>query len=256
LPVALALLLLADAHQYGRVRRFVAAVATVTGVLLAYALAKQPLAIATPERFIALGFIERAMLTQACLAAGWLLLRRMRLKALGKALIVLGLFRFLWFDLFLLNPAFEPQSVGAIPLLNAATLHAALAAVWMWTLVPDRATRTAAATLTLVAVAVTARQATHGDLLTGGIGTAENTGYSAALLGLSLFWLWRGITAAKHDLRVAGLGLLTLVTFKVFLIDAAALDGVLRILSFLGLGLALIGIGWAYNRFLGRSAAA
>ena len=48
--------------------------------------------------------------------------------------------------------------------------------------------------------------------------------------------------------------MLTLVTFKVFLVDAAALDGVLRILSFLALGVALIGISWAYSRFLARPA--
>ena len=52
-------------------------------------------------------------------------------------------------------------------------------------------------------------------------------------------------------LRVAGLSLLTAVTFKVFLVDAAALTGLLRILSFLGLGIALIGIGWAYGRVIG-----
>uniref|UniRef100_UPI003983A867 DUF2339 domain-containing protein n=1 Tax=Sphingorhabdus sp. TaxID=1902408 RepID=UPI003983A867 len=51
-------------------------------------------------------------------------------------------------------------------------------------------------------------------------------------------------------LRLAGLLLLTLVTLKVFLVDAAALSGVLRILSFLGLGIALIGIGWAYGRLM------
>ncbi|RYY39710.1 MAG: DUF2339 domain-containing protein, partial [Sphingomonadales bacterium] len=256
LPTILALALLTDPRQYARVRRFIAAVAVTAAVLLLYTLAKQPLAIATPERFIALGFIERALLTQACLAAGWLLLRRTSLHALGKALLLLGIARFVWFDLLLLNPAIQPQSVGGIPLLNAATLHAALAALWLWTLPPGRTTRAAAAFFTLVAVAATVRHAAHGDLLTGPITTAENTGYSAALLGVSLFWLWRGITAAKHDLRVAGLILLTLVTFKVFLIDAAALDGVLRILSFLGLGIALIAIGWAYNRFLGKSTAA
>ena len=38
-----------------------------------------------------------------------------------------------------------------------------------------------------------------------------------------------------------------------FLVDASALEGVLRALSFLGLGVALIAIGWAYGRFLGRA---
>ena len=50
-------------------------------------------------------------------------------------------------------------------------------------------------------------------------------------------------------MRVAGLAVLTLTTFKVFLIDASALEGLLRVLSFLGLGAALIGIGWGYGRF-------
>src|ERR1051325_9823515 len=58
-------------------------------------------------------------------------------------------------------------------------------------------------------------------------------GCLAELLALALFWLWRGISAARGDLRIAGLALLTAVTFKVFLIDAAALDGILRILSLL-----------------------
>jgi uncharacterized membrane protein len=41
------------------------------------------------------------------------------------------------------------------------------------------------------------------------------------------------------------------VTFKVFLIDAAVLAGLLRVVSFLGLGAALIGIGWAYGKIAG-----
>ena len=73
---------------------------------------------------------------------------------------------------------------------------------------------------------------------------------AAALLLLALAWLAFGIRSGARDLRLAGLALLTMVTLKVFLIDAAALGGLLRILSFLGLGIALIGIGWVYNRFL------
>ncbi|MFX5801616.1 hypothetical protein ABTE09_21130, partial [Acinetobacter baumannii] len=79
-----------------------------------YAVAKQPLAIATLPRFQAFGFVERALLTQACLAAGWLLLRRGGLAALGHALLALGLFRILWFDLFLLSALVEPQAVGSL----------------------------------------------------------------------------------------------------------------------------------------------
>jgi uncharacterized membrane protein len=212
------------------------------------------LAIATLPHFVQWGFVERALITQALLAAGWLLMRRNRLPSLAGALFTLGLARLVWFDLLLLNPALQPQSVGPLPLLNAAVLHLALAAFWLWRLPPLPPLRIGAAALTLVALLAAMRQAVHGDIPVGGISTLENGGYSAVLLGLALFWLWRGIAAEARDLRFLGLGLLTLVTFKVFLVDAAALDGILRILSFLALGVALIGIGWAYTRFLGRSA--
>jgi uncharacterized membrane protein len=39
---------------------------------------------------------------------------------------------------------------------------------------------------------------------------------------------------------------------KVFLFDASGLDGLLRIGSFVALGLSLIGIGWLYSRYLGE----
>lgn len=254
LPTAALLGAMLDPRMLGRARRLVGGVAIGIGILLLYALAKHALAVATLPRFLMLGFFERALLTQLCLGTGWALLRRGRLVSLGGVLFTLGLCRLAWFDLLVMSPVVEPQSVGPLPLLNAAVLHTGLAAFWLWTLPPRRPLRIGAALLTLVAALAAVRQAAHGDLLTGPIGRGENGGYSAVLLGVALFWLWRGIGAGKHDLRIAGLALLTLVTFKVFLIDAAALDGVLRILSFLALGLALIGIGWAYNRFLARPA--
>ena len=44
--------------------------------------------------------------------------------------------------------------------------------------------------------------------------------------------------------------LLTATIVKVFLVDAGELEGLLRILSFLGLGIALIGIGRLYGPVL------
>jgi uncharacterized membrane protein len=37
---------------------------------------------------------------------------------------------------------------------------------------------------------------------------------------------------------------------KVFLIDMAGLQGLLRVMSFFGLGAALLGLGYAYRRFV------
>ncbi|MFV1920626.1 DUF2339 domain-containing protein [Sphingomonas sp. MJ1 (PH-R8)] len=257
LPTAvLVAILFADRQSFGRARRIALAIAGGAVPLLAYLLLKQPLAIAEPPAFAAVGFIERAVITQALLLAGWALVRNRRLPRVASLLLALGVARIVWFDLMVFNPAGVVQAVGAIPLLNAATLHFALAAALFWTLPPRRGSRPIAAALTLMALVATVRQATHGSILTGPLGTGENWGYSAAMLGLSLFWLWRGITAKASDLRLLGLLLLTATTFKVFLVDAAALEGVLRILSFLGLGFALIGIGWAYRRFLTEAGSA
>ncbi|MFV0623906.1 DUF2339 domain-containing protein [Sphingomonas sp. ac-8] len=247
---ALVAILFADRQSFGSARRIAIGVAGGAVPLLAYLLLKQPLAIASAETFVAVGFVERAVLTQALLLAGWALLRAGWFARGAVLLLALGGARILWFDLLWLNPAWVTQAVGPIPLLNAATLHFALAAGLFWLLPPRRGTRQIAAALALLALLATVRQATHGSVMTGSVGTGENWGYSAAMLGLSLFWLWRGIAAKASDLRVLGLLLLTATTFKVFLIDASALEGVLRILSFLGLGFALIGIGWGYRRFL------
>jgi uncharacterized membrane protein len=45
------------------------------------------------------------------------------------------------------------------------------------------------------------------------------------------------------------MGLVCVVVAKVFVIDMAGLQGLLRVFSFLGLGAALVGLGYAYRRF-------
>ena len=53
-----------------------------------------------------------------------------------------------------------------------------------------------------------------------------------------------------RSLRLAALALVGLAAAKVFLVDMAGLDGLWRVLSFLGLGVSLIGLGAFYRRFL------
>jgi uncharacterized membrane protein len=50
--------------------------------------------------------------------------------------------------------------------------------------------------------------------------------------------------------RLASAAVILITIAKVFLLDLARLHGVFRALSFLGLGLVLIGIGWLYQRLL------
>ncbi len=60
----------------------------------------------------------------------------------------------------------------------------------------------------------------------------------------------QGIRSDERRLRLAALGVIGLVCAKVFLIDMADLTGLWRVLSFLGLGLALIGLGAVHRRFV------
>jgi uncharacterized membrane protein len=83
---------------------------------------------------------------------------------------------------------------------------------------------------------------------------SESYAHSLAALLLSIGLLVAGVRIPDKALRLAGLILLTATTAKVFLVDAAKLEGLLRILSFLGLGIALIGIGKLYGAVLNAEA--
>ena len=69
--------------------------------------------------------------------------------------------------------------------------------------------------------------------------------YSLLLLGIGI---WRGV----KGLRVASLIFLMLTVGKAFLYDLSALKGIYRVLSFLGLGTALILVSLLYQRFAGK----
>jgi uncharacterized membrane protein len=81
-----------------------------------------------------------------------------------------------------------------------------------------------------------------------GSGEVEWYVYSVAWLAFAGTGLGIGLVWRNQWLRRAGLIGIGLVIAKVFLSDMAELSGVLRALSFLGLGGALIGLGYAYRR--------
>ena len=269
-----ALLILAITYQprFATGSKTRAAAFVVGGVGIAaflWLIAKQPAAISTPGDFIRFGFAERAIFTQILFGLAFAALNQAKTRSWpslatgGWVLAGVAVFRLFWFDLLLLNPVMVPQAVGPVPVANLATLHMVLTAFWLWLLAKEAPPRSVLACQGLslgamiVAVLVTIRQAVQGNLISGAvIETGENYLYSAGLLALAIGWLAIGMTRASKLLRVAGLLLLTAVTLKVFLIDAAALTGLLRILSFLGLGIALIGIGWAYGRLISLDKAA
>jgi uncharacterized membrane protein len=107
----------------------------------------------------------------------------------------------------------------------------------------------AAAGFAFLWVTIEIRHLFHGERLNLGItGEAEWYAYSAAWLafvsaGLAAALKWRNIWLRRASLL--GIGM---VVGKVFLSDIADLSGALRALSFIGLGAALVAIGYAYRR--------
>lgn len=81
-------------------------------------------------------------------------------------------------------------------------------------------------------------------------GQSEQWTYSVALLVCGMALLALGLLKDIRFARMASAVYLLLAVLKVFIIDLANLEGVMRALSFIGLGLVLIGIGLVYQKFL------
>ena len=82
----------------------------------------------------------------------------------------------------------------------------------------------------------------------GSTSSSELYTYSVVWLLLAISYQAVGLWREQHIIHVGSLVLLLLTVGKVFFVDAAELEGLFRVLSFLGLGLALIAIGFFYNK--------
>ena len=158
------------------------------------------------------------------------------------------------------NPLVTGQPVGGA-LFNLILLGYGLPAVLAITLaLIARTTRpmpyrvTAAVTsvaLALLFLSLEVTRAYHGPALTEGLRTdAEQYTYSAVWLGFGVVLLLAGIAIASKPARLASAAVVLLTVAKVFLVDMSDLTGVWRALSFIGLGLVLVGIGYLYQRLL------
>ncbi len=81
---------------------------------------------------------------------------------------------------------------------------------------------------------------------------AENYAYSAVWLALGMLLLAFGVWRASREARLASGLFIVAAVLKVFLYDLAQLEGILRALSFIGLGAVLIGIGLVYQKLVFR----
>ena len=71
------------------------------------------------------------------------------------------------------------------------------------------------------------------------------------LVGIGLFII--GLKTRRQDIRIVSGVIIILTVLKAFLIDMASLEGVLRAMSFVILGLVLIVIGRVYQKLIFKS---
>jgi uncharacterized membrane protein len=165
------------------------------------------------------------------------------------------------FQVLLFNPLATGDPVGEWPLLNLLLL--AYGAPAVLALMFYRAGRglemkflmrvagVLALVLFFIELSLEVRHAFHGSVLTQGRpGDAEWYTYSVAWLAYAGVLLALGIWRRSQALRYASLALVMLTVAKVFLFDMSELTGLYRAASFMGLGLALLAIGYLYQRFV------
>lgn len=167
-----------------------------------------------------------------------------------------------------LNPLFTDESTGRIPVFNLlflAYLLPAIAAGALALYARDKrpywysAMLAAVAALLLFAYAtLSVRRLFKGEFIAlwSGMEQIETYSYSALWLVMGVALLAAGVRLRSQVLRIASAALIAIAVLKVFLFDMSELEGVLRALSFIGLGAVLIGIGLFYQRLLTRAAKA
>ncbi|MEJ0075640.1 MAG: DUF2339 domain-containing protein [Alphaproteobacteria bacterium] len=175
--------------------------------------------------------------------------------ALTLIAIVLGL-------MVLENPLLTGAAVGG-PFFNLILLGYGLPAILMAVLalkvrgkrpqIYSTVYAVAAVGLALAYLSLMVARAYHGPVLTHGEFTgAEGYTYSAVWLVFGVALLLVGIALRSQPVRLCSAAVVLLTVGKVFLIDMGGLTGVWRALSFIGLGLVLVGIGYLYQRLLFR----
>jgi uncharacterized membrane protein len=189
----------------------------------------------------------------------WLAERRQRPVLLWSGIILVGLASaqiVLW-QVLVANPMITSEPVGNLMIIDAVSLAYGLPAVLYAAVVVLRlgppwlrlAARILAAGLAFVWLSLEVRHAFHGKIH-GLFETSDGEWYAYSAAWLSFFGVGLAAGLLRRDewLRRASLAGVGLVIAKVFLSDMAELEGILRALSFLGLGAALVAIGYAYRR--------
>ncbi|BDF93249.1 DUF2339 domain-containing protein [Pseudoalteromonas sp. KAN5] len=223
-----------------------------------------------PQLF-SLSFYEQVLLSCNWLALGCVYLYRARTAGqLGKLYRTAGLSLSGLAGLLLINttlhdnPLLVRLYVGETPLFNwllFTWLAPSLLVAWLASLVKplnvklNQIVLLGSGLLAVLAINTLIRQYWQGGFIYLDKATSD-----AELYSYSIIWLILGalVVVAGHLkqqllLQKVGLGILGAVIVKVFLIDMASLTGLLKAVSFIGLGLSLVGLSWLFQKLRSKT---
>lgn len=212
-------------------------------------------------------YLERGVITNALLIFGVALfllgrqLNRRSMFACGIGAALFAVFRLGYFDYLTSSPLAAPHNVGDLPIVNALLLPYGLPVIWLALLAQALQSRgrtelvpwaKGAALVSLFTwITLGVRQYFQGAYLAADSVTSNEVyAYSAAWLVLGVGLLVAGAAWKDKVIRFASLAVMLLTVGKVFLYDARELEGLLRVASFFGLGLSLLGLSWFYTRYV------
>ncbi|UJW76641.1 DUF2339 domain-containing protein [Rhizobium sp. SL42] len=177
---------------------------------------------------------------------------------------VISMLQVLTAHLGALNPFFTGENTGNWPLINLLLIGYLLPGLAYAGLALYARDKRPLPYVTLLAVSgaalgfawvtLSVRRFWQGEFIAEwkGFLQAETYSYSVAWLMIGVGLLVLGSRLNARSLRIASAVLVMLSVGKAFLIDMSNLEGVLRALSFIGLGAVLIGIGLFYQKILSR----
>ena len=175
---------------------------------------------------------------------------------------VIAMFNVLVAHFFGLNPYFTGENTGPWPFLNLLLIGYLLPAIAYGGLAWYARGKRPALYVTLLALSgaalgfawatLSVRRFWQGENIADwkGFLQGETYSYSVVWLAIGVLLLLLGSRFNAKSLRLASAVLVFLAVAKAFLIDMSNLEGVLRALSFIGLGAVLIGIGLFYQKIL------
>lgn len=172
------------------------------------------------------------------------------------AMIVLG-------SIVVQSPLFVAQRIGGLPVVNLLGLAYLLPALMMIVLGTGRGFEirpalrglllAVAGGLVFLYLTLETRHMVWGEAMVWNRQTQPGNGeiyaYSVVWIGYALALLGLSILLGNRLVRQASMAVLMAAVAKVFLYDMSDLTGLYRVASFLGLGVALIGIARIYQRF-------